>query len=380
VFSQYVADGKMSGSVILVLRRGRIVYSKSFGFRDIDAGIEMTSDTIFRIASQSKAIISVGVMILQERGDLLISDPVGQYLPEFDSTTVAVALDGGGYEVVPADRKISIRDLLTHTSGISYGSGPASELWSEAEMDIKSLYFGSREEPIRETVRRMAELPFAAQPGERFVYGYSSDILGALIEVVSGKSLDVFLTESIFEPLTMPDTHFYLPMEKANRLAVVYSLDASGELTKAADVSKWRGQGQYVIGPRKSFSGGAGLVSTANDYARFLQMLLNRGVLNNTRILSRKTVEHMTVNHTGDLYTAPGLGFGLGFAIQSEEMGMRMAPGSEGEFGWGGAYHTRYWVDPLEELVVTYFTQLLPAGELDDHQKLRTLIYQAIDD
>lgn len=231
------------------------------------------------------------------------------------------------------------------------------------------------------TARRMADLPFDSQPGEKWVYGYSVDILGALIEVVSGQSLDKYLAQEIFVPLQMQDTHFYLPIEKEDRLAPVYSYEESEGLYEAPDVSEMNGQGQYVRGPRISFSGGAGLLSTANDYARFLQMMLNGGALSGAQILSRKSVEHMTVNHTGSLFSSlsPGNGFGLGFYIV-ENTGEQAAPASIGEFGWGGAYHTTYWVDPKEELVVTYFTQIRQGGAIDDHAKLRTLIYQAIID
>jgi CubicO group peptidase (beta-lactamase class C family) len=226
----------------------------------------------------------------------------------------------------------------------------------------------------------MAALPFPAQPGERFVYGYSTYILGTVVEVVSGLPLDAFLRTRILEPLGMIDTHFYLPPEKRDRLSVVYSAGDAG-LERAPDPGGMVGQGAYVDGPRTSFSGGAGLLSTARDYARFLQMMLNGGALDGVRILSPKTVELMTVNHVGDLFSTwvEGVGFGLGFSVV-QDLGARGQPGSVGEFGWGGAYHSVYWVDPEEELVVVYFTQVIPAGRLDDHARLRALVYQAIVD
>ncbi len=369
----YVEDGKLAGSVALVARHGRVAYFEAFGQRDRETPAPMTRDTIFRIASQTKALVSVGVMILQEEGQLLISDPVGKYLPEFENTTVAVPNDRG-YEVVLARRPITIRDLLTHTAGIGYGGGPAADRWEAAE--IQGWYFAHRNEPIGATIARLAGLPFDAHPGERFVYGYSSDILGALLERVSGQSLEEFLASRILRPLGMKDTHFYLPPEKAARLAVVYSALKDG-LERAPDPGGMVGQGAYLVGPRKSFSGGAGLLSTASDYARFLQMLLNRGELEGVRILSRKTVDLMTVDHLREIQFEKGVGFGLGFYVV-EDLGDRGSPGSVGEFGWGGAYHTAYWVDPAEELVVVYFTQLIPAGGVDDHGKLRALVYQAI--
>ena len=373
----YVEEGRLAGAVALVAHEGETSYLGAVGDRDIEAGDPMEPDDIFRIASQTKAIVSVAVMMLQEAGDLLISDPVGRYLPEYMETTVAVADGEGGYEIVPANRPITIRDLLTHTAGIGYGGGPAADLWAEA--DIQGWYFAHRDEPVRETVRRMAALPMDAQPGERFVYGYATDILGALVEEVSGQPLDAFLRSRIFEPLGMVDTHFYLPEEKRDRLSVVYSASADG-LAPAPDPGGMVGQGAYVDGPRTSFSGGAGLLSTAHDYARFLQMMLNGGELDGARILSSKSVELMTVNHIGNRFSPDGsVGFGLGFSVLSD-LGARGTPGSVGEYAWGGAYHSTYWVDPEEDLVVVYFTQLIPAGGVDDHAKLRTLVYQAVDE
>ena len=377
VFRGYVDRGQLPGAVILVARHGRVVYLQPFGFRDREAKAPMRDDSIFRIASQSKAPVSVAVLMLQEQGALLIGDPVGKYLPEFKKTTVAVPKEGGGYDVVDAKRPITIRDLLTHTAGISYGSGPARDRWEAAK--VQGWYFADRDEPIGATIARLAALPFDAQPGERYVYGYNTDILGALVERVSGMPLDEFLRSRIFQPLGMKDTQFYLPPEQRDRLTAVYSATAAGALERAPAPGGMVGQGAYVEGPRKSFSGGAGLLSTAMDYARFLQAMLDGGTLDGKRILSRKTVELMTVNHVGALFNQPGTGFGLGFSVVTD-VGARGVPGSLGEFGWGGAYHSTYWVDPREDLVVVYFTQLIPAGTVDDHGKLRALVYQAIAD
>ncbi len=374
-FQGYVQEGKLAGSVILAARRGKIAYLKAFGQRDREANSPMRDDAIFRIASQTKALVSVGVMVLQEQGKLLITDSVGNHLPEFQKTTVAVPRNEGGYDVVDAKRPITIRDLLTHTAGIGYGQGVAQDRWKAAS--IQGWYFADRDEPIAATVSRMPSLPFDAQPGERWVYGYATDILGTLIEHVSGENLSSFLSTQLFGPLGMQDTHFYLPAAKTDRLTVVYSASDSGKLERAPDPGGMEGQGAYVKGPRKSFSGGAGLLSTATDYARFLQALLNGGELNGKQILSRKTVELMTVDHLGDKKLQDGVGFGLGFSVV-KDLGARGMPGSVGEFGWGGAYHSTYWVDPQKELVVVYFTQLLPARDLDDHGKLRALVYQAI--
>lgn len=377
-FEGFVENDALPGSVILVARKGEIAYYKAFGKRDIEQNDPMERTDIFRIASQTKAIVSVGIMILQERGLLTISEPVGKYIPEFNKTTVAVPDENGGYTIEQAHRAITIRDLLTHTAGVGYGNGVAADKWKEA--GIQGWYFADREEPILQTVKRMAKLPFDAQPGEKFVYGYSTDILGALIEVVSGQSLDAFLSENIFQPLGMNDTHFYLPKKKNDRLSVVYSATDTG-IEKAPNPGAMVGQGAYIKGPRVSYSGGAGLLSTAFDYGRFLQMMLNEGELDGTRILSRKSVELMTVDHISNIKFPweNGTGFGLGFSVV-KNLGDRGTIGSVGEYGWGGAYHSSYWVDPSEELVVVYLTQVIPTKISEDHQKLPVLIYQAIID
>ena len=370
----YVDGNEVVGSVAIVVRKGKIAYLEAFGYQDREAGIEMRVDSIFRIASQTKAIVSTAIMILQEEGKLLIGDRLSQYIPRFRQTQVAIAKDAGGYSLEEG-RPITLRHLLTHTSGLSYGTGPASDLWEKA--GLQGWYFADKDEPIGDSVSRMAELPLDAQPGERWIYGYSIDVLGAVVERASGMPLDQFLRTRILNPLGMFDTHFYLPVAKQNRFATVYSAVPGGGLERAPDPGHMVGQGAYFEGPRKSFSGGAGLLSTAADYARFLQMLLNGGELHGVRILSPKTVELMTKNHLGDIPFRSGVGFGLGFSIVTD-LGARGLPGSEGEFGWGGAYHSTYWADPQEDLLVVYFTQLRPAGGIDDQDKLRSLVYQAI--
>jgi CubicO group peptidase (beta-lactamase class C family) len=376
VIQQYVTDGKISGAVALVARRGKLVYLESFGERDREAHSPMRTDTVFRIASQTKAIVSAAALMLAEQGKLALTDPVGKFIPEFLHTTVAVPRESGGYEVVKAKRPITIHDLLTHTSGLSYGEGIAADEWRKA--GIQGWYFADRSEPVSAVVQRMAKLPFDAQPGERWIYGYSIDVLGVVVERASGMSLDEYLRTNILGPLGMDHTGFYLAPEKRDQLAAVYSATDHG-IERAPTPGTMVGQGAYIDGPRVAFSGGAGLLSTAPDYARFLQMMLNGGELNGTRLLSRKTVELMTTDHLGAISVpwVGGTGFGLGFSVV-KDVGARGSPGSVGEYGWGGAYHSSYWVDPKEQLVVIYLAQLIPSNDLDDHERVRMAVYQAL--
>jgi CubicO group peptidase (beta-lactamase class C family) len=344
---------------------------------DIEAGREMSTDSVFRIASQTKALTSVAAMMLVEEGRIGLADPVARYLPAFEKTTVAVPGDGSSVKVVPAARAITIHDLLTHTAGISYGEGPARDRWKAA--GIQGWYFADRDEPVSAVVERMASLPMDAQPGERFVYGYNSDILGVVVEKVSGMTLAEFFAKRITGPLGLEDTMFYLPPAQKDRLAAVYAAKDGG-IVRATDPRL--GQGHYVEGPRVAFSGGAGLLSTARDYGRFLQALLDGGELGGVRLLSPKTIELMTVNHVGPRLAEAwddrhGMGFGLGFDVVVD-LGEYARHGSLGAWGWGGAYHTTYWADPKEDLVALLMTQLLPAGDSDIQRTFRALVYQAI--
>src|SRR5688572_6795003 len=377
-FNSYVKENQMAGSVILVARKGKVAYYKAFGFRDKESNSKMEVGSIFRIASQTKAIVSVAIMMLQEEGKLLIQDPVSRFIPEYKETKVAVPKPNGGYEVVKAKREMTIRDLLTHTAGVGYGQGIAADEWKKA--GIQDFYFAHYNEPVAKTIERIASLPMDAHPGERYVYGYATDILGVVIERASGMSLDQFLRKRLFDPLNMTDTYFFLPQEKATRLATVYVPKEGGSLLPAPVEGTVDSQGQYVTGPRKSFSGGAGLVSTAKDYYQFLQMIANGGEFNGKKILSSRTVHLMTIDHLGsNLEMRPGVGFGLGFEVVLDQ-GIRGTYGSMGQFGWGGAYGSTYWVDPAEELIVLYFTQVRPGSIVKDQLQLRTLVYQAMVD
>jgi len=380
---RYVDEGRVSGIVTYVARNGRVVDLQAYGKADVEAGRPMQKDTIFRIASQTKAFTSVSVMMLVEEGKIGLPDPVSKFIPAFAKTTVAVPPPAGAVasspvSVVPAKRPITIRDLLTHTAGISYGNGPAQEQWKAA--GIQGWYFADRSEPVSAVVERMAALPMDSQPGEKYVYGYNTDVLGVVVEKVSGLTLAEFVQKRIAGPLGLVDTQFYLPPAQKDRLATVYSAKDGGGIERATDPQT--GQGHYVEGPRVAFAGGAGLLSTARDYGRFLQMLLNGGEIDGVRLLSPKTVELMTVNHAGTLFAErgpndAGRGFGLGFDV-IEDLGKAGQYGSVGAFGWGGAYHTTYWADPKEKMVVLLMTQLLPAGNSDLHARFRALVYQSI--
>lgn len=381
----FTEQGRLAGTVTLVARDGKVVYHEAAGKRDLEKGVPMTTDTLFRIASMSKAVTSVAIMMLVEEGRLHLEDPVSRYIPSFARTTVVVPPPAGtapgaaaaAAGSAPAVRPITIRHLLTHTAGISYGNGNPFEADYRAA-NVIGWYFADKSEPIGTTIDRLARLPMDAQPGDRFVYGFNTDILGVVVERVSGQSLADFFRTRIFTPLKMTSTGFYVDPAQADRLATVYGIASVGApITKAPEPGM--GQGHYVNGPRVSYSGGAGLVSTASDYARFLQMLLNGGVLDGARLLSPKTVELMTSNHVGALYSGGAFGFGLGFEI-TEHVGRSGRQGSVGEFSWGGAYHTKFWVDPVEKLVVVFMTQLLPAGGSDAHSTLRQLVYSAIVD
>jgi CubicO group peptidase (beta-lactamase class C family) len=374
VMQRYVDEGKLGGAVTLVARGGKVAYLQAFGKLDPTTGAPMPTDAIFRIASQTKALTSVAIMILFEEGKLLLGDPVSKYIPDFKNTTVAVpdaAKKGPGYRIVPANRPITIRDLLTHSAGISYGDGPAKDLYEKA--GIQGWFLADRAEPVGEVIRRLARLPFDAQPGEKWVYGYNTDILGYLVEVASGMSLADFIKKRITDPLAMADTDFFLPEEKAGRLAAVYGIGKNGKAELIADPK----ENAYLKGPRMCYAGGAGLLSTAEDYARFLLMLQSGGEWGGVHVLSPKSVELMTVDHLASVYGTPGQGFGLGFWV-TKELGRNGDPGSVGAFGWGGAYHTQYWVDPAEKLVAVFMTQLMPATGSDAPGKFKALVYQSI--
>ena len=377
LFRSYVDKGQIAGAVALVLRDGKPAYEHAFGWADKEAGRKMTTDTLFRIASQTKAITSTAVMALVEEGKIGLDEPVGHFIPTFTKTSVAVKEDAGTFKIVPARRPITIRHLLTHTAGISYGTDAyISDMYAAKGLGPSAgngWYTADKEEPICETMERLGTLPFVAQPGEAFVYGYNTDILGCVVEKASGMPLDEFIRTRITGPLSLKDTRFYIPQNEAQRLAAVYASGSDGKAVRSAEGSK--GQGHYVNGPHKSFAGGAGLTSTAHDYARFLEMIRNGGTLDGIRILGSRTVDLMTTNQSGSLHSTTGLGFGLGFETVDRYGASGMA--GVGAFGWGGAYGTTYQVDRESGLVVVLMIQLMPNGT-DIQPKYSTAVYQAL--
>jgi CubicO group peptidase (beta-lactamase class C family) len=377
VLQRYVDENRIAGAVGLVLRDGRPVYERAVGWSDKEASRKMTTDTIFRIASQSKALTSVAILQLVEEGRIALGNPVGQFIPGFTKTTVALKSDTG-LSVVPAARAITIRDLLTHTAGVSYGT----DTLIASQYEAKGLgpaagygwYTADKDEPICDTMERLATLPFVSQPGEKWVYGYNTDILGCVVERASGMPLDKYIESRITGPLGMKDTRFFLSADQRDRLAAVYASRDDGTMMRAPDGAK--GQGHYVEGPKRNFSGGAGLLSTARDYARFLEMIRLGGSIDGVRVLAPHTVALMTTNQIGSLYTTPGLGFGLGFETTDRYGAAGM--NSVGGFGWGGAYGSIYRVDPEERLVIVFMMQLMP-NTTDIREKFPTLVYQTLD-
>ena len=374
---RYIDTDRVAGIVGLALQDGQVIYEKAFGWADKEAGRRMTPDTIFRIASQTKAITSAAIMQLIEEGSLTLNTRVSTWIPSFARTSVAVANERGAVTQVPAERPITVKDLLTHTAGISYGTDRAvAALYRDKGLGPAAgagFYTADKDEPVCETMDRLGTLPFVAQPGEAWVYGYNTDILGCIVEKVSGMGLDAYLRERILAPLGMKDTHFFLPHAQRDRLAAVYAGATDGKYGRAPDGA--RGQGHYVDGPRKNFAGGAGLLSTARDYARFLEAMRRGGTLDGVRILSPLAVKLMSTNQVGTLHSTSGLGFGLGFETVDRFGANGMS--HEGAFGWGGAYGSVYRVDPEARLTMVLMIQLVP-NTTDIRDVFPTLIYQAL--
>ncbi len=368
---------RIAGAVTLVARKGRLAWFKAQGALDREAGKPMPPDAIFRICSMSKPITSLAVMELYEEGRFLLDDPVSNYLPEFKNPRVLVKPPAGEPYTIPAGREITIRNLLTHTSGLTYNWNPdLGARYAQANIAHGLLQYDGT---IADNVRALAAQPLLFAPGERFEYSLSIDVLGRFIEVVSGKTLDQFLRERVFAPLRMNDTAFFLPEEKVPRLATAYTWYEGKGLNRFPDKPITEGNFVYSAdypyrGPKKLFSGGGGLCSTAGDYARFCQMMLNGGALDGARLVSRKTVELMTHDQLGK--SAPDQAFGLGFGVAGK--GPLHELGTPGTYSWGGFFYTGFFIDPKEELIGIFMAQLHPTGGLNLDRLVNVLIYQSI--
>jgi CubicO group peptidase (beta-lactamase class C family) len=370
-----ISRQQLAGGIMYIARDGRPVHFKTYGRQDIENNQPMRADAIFRIASMSKAVTTTAVMMLYEEGRFMLKDPVSKYIPSFANSVVAIPApagspDGVKYITEKTRRPVTIRDLLTHTAGLTYGNGLAADAYKQA--GLTDWYILGKDETLEQVIDRLAALPLHGQPGDKWQYGFATDVLGRLVEVISGQPLDKFVEERITKPLGMRDTHFFLPPEKTARLANVYGVENGKLVLKEAAATS-----DFIHGPRKCFSGGAGLVSTTNDYARFMQMLLNDGELDGVRLLAPKTVALMRANHTADKYLGEGDGFGLGFWVSTDQ-GKIGEIGSEGAYGWGSAYFPQYVIDPKERLVILFMTQLRPAGGSTLNHRIKQLTYQAL--
>lgn len=376
--NEYVANGYAPGAVALIVRNGKIVYEKSFGFADLEHQTPLKNDNIFRIASQSKAITSLAVMMLWEEGRFLLDEPLSKYIPEFKNPKVLATFNekDSSYTTVPAKSEITIRQLLTHSSGISYaaiGTKEFNAIYAKARVP-SGIGIGNTSDLLADKIKTLGSLPLRHNPGEQWTYGLNTDVLGYFIEVISGLSFNDFLQQRIFKPLGMNDTYFYLPKEKHARLVSLYETK-NNKLAKTTKVYD-NVDPNYPNTAGKYFSGGAGLSSTVEDYAKFLQLFLNNGEYNGVRLLSRKTVELML---TAQLQLPITEKFGLGFGLETPENDYK-SPYSTGSFSWGGAFSTTYWADPKEKLIGIIFTNIYNNKHGELAEKYKALVYQSIVD
>ncbi|WP_241666944.1 serine hydrolase domain-containing protein [Muricoccus nepalensis] len=378
-----VGDGKLAGLSVTVARRGCVAYRRCTGLADRERGTAMAESTIVRIYSMTKPLTSVAIMMLYEEGRFQLDDPITRFLPCFANQRVLTGGTRGKVETVPAVRDITFRDLLTHTSGLTYGfmeSTLVDGLYRSEGVD-----FQTSDATLAEVVERAARLPLLAQPGTAWNYSIATDVLGHLVAVIAGQPFGDFLQERVIGPLGMVDTGFHVPAEKVARFAANYGRGPDGALTLIDDPASSR-----FAAPRAICSGGGGLCSTAGDYLRFCQMMLNKGELDGVRLLGRKTVELMTANHLGGDMAAmgqprfsessyEGIGFGLGFSVMLDPARAQVL-GTPGEYAWGGAASTAFWIDPAEEMAVILLTQLMPSSTYPIRRELRVLTYQALVD
>ena len=381
VLQEYVDKKWLAGGSAIVVHNGSIVYYKAFGYDDIDTKKAEKKDAIFRIASQTKAITSVAVMMLYEQGKFLLDDPLSKYIPEYKDQKVLDKFNEADttYTTVPAKREVTIRDLLTHTSGIAYaqiGSKESNAIYYKngivGGIGVDKIVLGDK-------MKKLGSMPLFHQPGEKWTYGLNTDLLGYLVEVVSGMSLADFFAKNIFQPLGMKDTYFYLPKDKYSRLVTLYAEDSTKHVKKMDAQIDINGKfnRDYPATEGTYYSGGGGLSSTAYDYAVFMQMLVNGGEYNGSRILSRNSIKLMTQNQIGDLSLGDDK-FGLGFGIVTEN-GVGKTPVSVGTFDWGGMFSSSYWIDPKEKITGQLFLNQFPNSHGEIHNKFKVLVYQALE-
>jgi CubicO group peptidase (beta-lactamase class C family) len=378
-----VADEKLAGISTMVARRGRVAQFLCHGKADLARGTAMAPDTIVRIYSMTKPLTSVAIMMLYEEGRFQLDDPITRFLPAFKDMRVFTGGNRGRYDSVPAVRDITFRDLLTHTSGLTYGFMDATHV--DAMYRGEGVDFQTSDATLAEVVEKAATLPLLAQPGEAWNYSIATDVLGHLVAVISGHDFGEFLRDRVILPLGMADTGFHVPEDKHTRFAANYARGADGKPTLIDDPAT-----SPYLKPRKICSGGGGLVGTAGDYMRFCQFMLNKGELDGTRLLGRKTIELMMSNHLrGDMAAMgqprfsessyEGVGFGLGFSVMLDPARAQIV-GTPGECAWGGAASTAFWIDPAENIAVVMLTQLMPSSTYPIRRELRVLTYQAIID
>ncbi len=375
--NDHVNNQWVNGAVVMIVRNGKVIHHKAYGYSKAEQKVAMKKDDIFRIASQTKAITSLAAMMLFEEGKFLLDEPVSKYIPEFKSPKVLATFNASdsSYTTQPAKGEITIRQLLTHTSGIDYaaiGSADMKAIYAKAGVPSG---IGTEGAVLAEKMKKLGGLPLKHQPGEAFTYGLNSDVLGYLVEVLSGVSLDQFFRTRIFQPLGMNDTWFYLPADKHARLVPLYEMK-DNKLSVVTAGAFGGAKPNYPTLNGTYFSGGAGLSSTTEDYARFMQLFLNKGTFNGVRLLGTKTVELMLTNQTQPPITTQ---FGLGFGLETEKNDHQSIV-SIGTFSWGGAFSTSYWADPEEKLIGLIYTNVTSTPYRNMNEKVRTLIYQAIVD
>ena len=379
----WVDDGRLPGLTTMVARHGKIVHFNVCGMADVKRETRLAPDTIFRFYSMTKPLTSTAIMMLYEEGRFQLDDPITRFLPCFKDMRVAVGGMRGKLETVPAERDITFRDLLTHTSGLTYGFMEATPV--DGQYRDRGVDFQTSDKTLAEVVELAADVPLIAQPGAEWNYSIATDVLGHLVAVISGKPFDQFLREQVTGPLGMVDTEFHVPADKLSRFAANYTSMPDGRLMLIDDPQK------SIFGKQRQIcSGGGGLVSTAGDYMRFCQMMLNKGEFGGKRLLGRKTVELMSSNHLrGDMAEMGqprfsessyyGIGFGLGFSVTLDPAKAQIL-GSAGEYAWGGAASTAFWIDPVEDMAVIMLTQLMPSSTYPIRRELRVLTYGAVVD